>query len=140
MIFGHIIHACDNTTGLLSRNKRCFQKVTYHTYIHLYYNCNETIEMFFCVISLLSRNKPMLSNLISPRPRGSRVRLAGKWIYNYLCNQCYITTNVVSSNLVHVWVYSIQHYVMQFVSDLRQVGRFLRVLWFSLPIKLTATI
>jgi hypothetical protein len=60
-------------------------------------NCNETIEM--------------LSNLISPRPRGSRVRPAGKWIYNYLCIQCYITTKIVSSNFVHGGMYSIQHYV-----------------------------
>jgi hypothetical protein len=37
-------------------------------------------------------------------------------------------------------VYSIQHYVIQFVSDLRQVGGFLRVLRFPLSIKLTATI
>jgi hypothetical protein len=34
----------------------------------------------------------------------------------------------------------VQHYVIKFVSDLRQVGGFLRVLWFPLPIKLTATI
>ena len=51
-----------------------------------------------------------------------------------------ITTNVVSSNSVHGEVYSIQHYVMKFVSDLRQVDGFLRVLWFPPPIKLTATI
>jgi hypothetical protein len=37
-------------------------------------------------------------------------------------------------------VYSIQHYVIKFVIDLRQVGGFLRVLWFHPPIKLTATI
>jgi hypothetical protein len=37
-------------------------------------------------------------------------------------------------------VYSIQHYVIKFVSDLRQIGGFLRVLRFSPPIKLTATI
>ena len=47
-----------------------------------------------------------------------------------------ITTNVVSSNPVHGQVYSIQHYVVKFVSDLRQVGGFLR---FPPPIKLTAT-
>jgi hypothetical protein len=34
-----------------------------------------------------------------------------------------ITTNIVSSNPVHSEVYSIQHYVIKFVSDLRQVGR-----------------
>ena len=30
-----------------------------------------------------------------------------------------ITTNVVNSNLVHGEMYSIQHYVIKFVSDLR---------------------
>ena len=38
-----------------------------------------------------------------------------------------ITTNVVSSNPVHGEVYSIQHYVIKFVSDFRQVVGFLRV-------------
>ena len=37
-------------------------------------------------------------------------------------------------------VYSIQHYVIKFVSDLRHVGGFLMVLRFPPPIKLTATI
>jgi hypothetical protein len=37
-------------------------------------------------------------------------------------------------------VYSIQHYVIKFVSDLRQGGGFLRMLRFPPPIKLTATI
>ena len=51
-----------------------------------------------------------------------------------------ITTKAVSSNPVHGEVYSIQHYVITFVSDLQQVGGFLRVLWFHPPIKLTTTI
>ena len=38
-----------------------------------------------------------------------------------------ITTNVVSTNPAHGEVYSIQHYVIKFVSDLRQVSGFLRV-------------
>jgi len=37
-------------------------------------------------------------------------------------------------------VYSIQHYVIKFISDLRQVSGFLRVLRFPPSIKLTATI
>ena len=37
-------------------------------------------------------------------------------------------------------VYSIQHYVIKFVSDLQQVGGLLWALWFPPPIKLTATI
>ena len=59
----------------------------------------------------------------------------------------FITTYAVSA--YHHWrdfesrsgeVYSIQHYVTKFVSDLRQVDGFLGVLWFPPPKKLTATI
>jgi hypothetical protein len=46
-----------------------------------------------------------------------------------------ITTKVVSSNPVHGEVYSIQHYVIKFVSDLRHVGGFLGVLRFPPPIQ-----
>ena len=49
-----------------------------------------------------------------------------------------ITTNVMSSNPVHGEVYSIQHYVIKFVSDFRQVGSFLRVPRFPPPKKPTA--
>ena len=48
-----------------------------------------------------------------------------------------ITIKVVSSNPVHREVYSIEHYVIKFISDLRQIGGFLR---FPPLIKLTATI
>ena len=37
-------------------------------------------------------------------------------------------------------VYSIQHYVIKFISDLQQVGGFLRILRFPPPKKLAATI
>ena len=50
-----------------------------------------------------------------------------------------ITTDV-SWNPTHDKVYSIQHYVIKFVSDLQQVGSFLWVLRFPQPIKLTVTI
>ena len=66
----------------------------------------------------------------------------GSWIYDYLhCMQSMpITTNVASSNPAHGDAYSIQHYVIKFVSDLQQVGDFLRKLRFPPPIKLTARI
>ena len=51
-----------------------------------------------------------------------------------------ITTKVVSLNSVHGEVYSIQHYVIKFVSDLWQVGGFFQVLRFPPPIKLTTMI
>jgi hypothetical protein len=44
-----------------------------------------------------------------------------------------ITTKVVSSNPVHGEVYSVQHYVIKFVSELRQLGGFLQVLRFPRP-------
>ena len=43
-------------------------------------------------------------------------------------------------NPVYGEVYSIQHYVIKFVSDLRQVGGFLRAPRFPPQIQLTATI
>jgi hypothetical protein len=52
----------------------------------------------------------------------------------------HIATKVMSSNPVHGEAYSIQHYVITFVSDLRQIGGFLRLLQFPPPIKLIATI
>jgi hypothetical protein len=51
-----------------------------------------------------------------------------------------ITPYVVSSNQGSGEMYSIQHYVIKFVSDLRQVSGFLRVTFFPPPIKLTARI
>ena len=50
-----------------------------------------------------------------------------------------IATEGVSSNPTTGEVYSIQHYVIEFVSDLRQVGGFLQIFQFPPPIKLTAT-
>jgi hypothetical protein len=49
-------------------------------------------------------------------------------------------TKVISSNPTHGDVYTIQHYMIKFVSDLRQVSGFLSVLRFPPPIELTATI
>ena len=48
-------------------------------------------------------------------------------------------TNFVSSNPTHDEVYSKQHYVIKFVSDMWEVGGFLRVPRRLLPIELTVT-
>ena len=45
-----------------------------------------------------------------------------------------ITTTVVSSNPVHDDMYSIQHYVIKFVSDFRQISGFLP---FPRPLQMT---
>jgi len=52
----------------------------------------------------------------------------------------FATICAISYNPTQGEVYSIQHYVIKFVSDLRQIGRFLWVLRFLPPIKLTAMI
>ena len=67
-------------------------------------------------------------------------RSYGSWIYNYQGNQCLSPLIFGSSSPTHGEVYSIQHYVIKFVSDLLQVGGFLWLFWFPPPIKLTATI
>ena len=51
-----------------------------------------------------------------------------------------IANKVVSLNSTHGEVYTIQHYVIKFVSDMRKVFGFFLVLRFSPPIKLTTTI
>ena len=48
-----------------------------------------------------------------------------------------ISTNIMSSNPAQARCTRIQHYVIKFVSDLRQVSGFLWVLRFPSPIKLT---
>jgi hypothetical protein len=56
-----------------------------------------------------------------------------------LCSQAYYRRHCSKSVLqILTMVYSIQHYVIKFVSDSRQVGDFLRALRFPTPIKLTA--
>jgi predicted Fe-S protein YdhL (DUF1289 family) len=52
----------------------------------------------------------------------------------------YVPFKVVSSILVQSKVYSIQLYVIKFVSDMQQIGGFLLALCFPSPIKLTTTI
>jgi hypothetical protein len=52
----------------------------------------------------------------------------------------YLTTKVVSSNPAHSEVYSIQHYLIKFVSDMQYASGFLWVPRFPPTIKLTAMI
>jgi len=62
---------------------------------------------------------------LSEQQRGSRGR--DRMVVGFTTN-CTISAyhnKVVSSNPVHGKVYSIQHYVIKFVSDLRQIGSFL---------------
>jgi hypothetical protein len=48
----------------------------------------------------------------------------GSWIYNYLCNQC-LSPLMLEFESRSRW--GVQHYVIKVVSDMQQVGCFLRV-------------
>jgi hypothetical protein len=53
---------------------------------------------------------------------------------------CLGKPKIIKQYLMMSEVYSIQPYVIKFVSDLRQVSGFLQVLWFPPSIKLAAKI
>ena len=87
----------------------------------LHYLCiHFWIIVFFCILSW----KGLFYN---ERGRRGRDRMVAGFTTTR-AKSVPITTEVVSSNPLHVDVYSMQHYVIKFVSDLRQVAGFLRVL------------
>jgi hypothetical protein len=51
-----------------------------------------------------------------------------------------VKAHLVSSDTQFSSTNKYKHHVIKFISDLRQFGGFLWVLWFSSPTKLTATI
>ena len=64
----------------------------------------------------------------------------GSLIYNYLCNQCVSPLNLWVRIPLMARFTRYNHYVIKFVSNLRQVGGFFLVLRFPPPIKLTTAI
>jgi hypothetical protein len=78
--------------------------------------------------------------VLSYRKRGSHGRDCKSMVIQLPMQPVPITTKVVNSIPAHCEVYSIQHYVIKFVSDLQWVSGFLQVHRFSPPVKLTATI
>ena len=96
--------------------------------------CFYTVYMKYIVTTFILTDNIILYLMYNSYGGQSRSWSYGSWIYNHLCNQCL--------SPLTLWVrivYSIQHYVINCVSDLWQVGGFLLVLWFP-SIKLIATI
>jgi hypothetical protein len=92
----------------------------------------------YCINSIIQRIKNKLWNRQKSYPCRLKIVYLS-YLPDYLHHQLPvqsvpITTKVVSLNPVHGEVYSIQHYVIKFVSDWQQVCGFLR---FPPPIKLT---
>ena len=59
-----------------------------------------------------------------------KLTIIGMFTSNCTSQSVPITTKVVSLNPAHGELYSIQHYVIKFISELQHVGGFLRVLRF----------
>ena len=76
-----------------------------------------------------------ICKIVHPASKGITVNI----LFDFLVNN-YSWFPQYQISKLHDEVYSIQQYVIKFVSDLQQVGGFLRVLRFPLPFKPTATI
>ena len=100
----------------------------FHPFRSFFSSCYFTSRMWFQVMLHYKKVFLCLLKMDCMMIKSIGFVINGRWIYNYLCNKC---TDVVSSNLDRD---------IKFVSNLRQVGGFLRVLQFLPPIKLTATI
>ena len=81
------------------------------------------------------KQEKKLLKLVHPRGGDVVVMIVWQFDLQLRIQSVPITTNVVSSTPAHGEMYSIQHYVIKFVSDLRQVHGFLRVFWFPPKIK-----
>ena len=98
-----------------------------------------TYRLRLCIVCIMYKTHPFLK--LTDCDWGDFVLVIVWWLDLQLHVQSVpITTKVMSSIPTHGEVYSIQHYVIKYVSDLQQVRGFLRVLQFPPPIKLTATI
>ena len=93
-----------------------------------------------CTVTRFPRVKPFINgdSTHSVKGRRGRDRIVVGFIATYVISAYHPYRCEVESRSGEV--YWIQRYVIKFVSDLRQVGSFLRVLWFPPPITLTATI
>ena len=105
---------------------------------------NKQIVIVFTIIAASVENILMSHNFIVWSFEFDSKYLASPWnkekenvLLNFDIN---IITKVVSSNPVHGEVYSIQRYVIKFVSDLRQVCGFFQILIFPPSIKMTTII
>ena len=91
-------------------------------------------------VTTKSHYKPIISLILLKGGGGVMVIIVRKLDLQLTIQSVPITSKVVSSNPVHGEMYSIQHYMIKFDSDLRQIGDFLRVLRFPTPVNLTDTI
>jgi hypothetical protein len=137
-LLGFIISCCSNVIQWFKNIHICWMKFSYDNFV-----------------SDLWQDGGFLRVVRFPPPIKLTATIELKYCWNWLSTLSHllwdcmvvgftttwaITTKVVSSNLADDEVYSRQHYVIMFVSDLRQVSGFLWVIRFPPLIKLTTTI
>ena len=83
-------------------------------------------HMFICVVHSELYLCSQLALTVSMLAGATVVVIVWKLDLQLPAQSVPITTKIVSSNHVQGEVYSMQHYVIKFVSDMRQVGGFLR--------------
>ena len=147
--------------GVKQINNRISFKHLYHSYLSAFFNsagvpngefpeiliakCRSRFycTWFFCWGGNRAAGKGVCGRLMSPVHETQSMReirlLRGRLPRKRGRVNRYVTTKIVSLNPIYGKVYSIQHYVIKFVSDLQQVSGFLWVLRFPPPIKLTTT-
>ena len=97
----------------------------------------DTWPYIFCTFRFktILNHRSNILQIYANQSRGSSYVVVCSWDLQQPVKSVPITINVVGSNPVHGEVYSIQHYVIKFVSILRQVGSFPLI---PPPIKLTS--
>jgi hypothetical protein len=130
---------CRLSHQLYIYTRTCHDVDCHISFIHVHVMMSTVTSVFYIYIVLWCLLKLCYMYLV--HIVCSRSRDCGSWIYNYLCNQCIsplkLSIRIPTRTGRGRAVYSIPHYVIKFVSDLRQVGGFLR---FPPRIKLIATI
>jgi hypothetical protein len=87
----------------------------------------------------LLNNSPLLKTYVYRHSNGDVSVMVFNATFNNISVISWRSVLLVEQT-AHSEVYSIQHYVIQFVSDLRQVCGFIRVLQFPPPLKLATMI
>jgi hypothetical protein len=108
----------------------------YHCIIYIPNEGRHLIEFFYCILQHVDMWKQKPVQLSTPET----VEVCFCF---FITGEYYLIFFLLVGSIVlyiHGEVYSVQHYAIKFVSDLWHVSRFLLVLLFSQPIKLSSTI
>ena len=130
-----------NYSTFLDHKLMLYVHQTWCMYLPIFLICNSLIFNFKCInvdqsmflsmqvkCTLFDKHLPVWYNIAFIVIPITWPWSYGSWIYNYLYNQCLSLLKMWVRTPAHGEVYSIQHYAIKFVSELRQIGNFLMML------------